>query len=99
MRIYKCYNSSMFRLWGKIFKNNKLLADHVYENADLNVNRTRKVLVGLQELCNEFNLGVPIWLDSNVNEFKKISKTRFRADSFMEEIDFDYLEIHVIEED
>jgi len=25
--------------------------------------------------------------------------TRFTADSFVEEIDFDYLEIHVIEED
>lgn len=76
-----------------------MLADHVYENDDLEMNRTRKVLIGLQELCNHFNLGVPIWLDSNVNEFKKISKTRFRSDSFMEEIEFDYLEIHVIEED
>ena len=76
-----------------------MLADHVYENDDLEMNRTRKVLIGLQELCNQFNLSVPIWLDSNVNEFKKISKTRFRSDSFMEEIEFDYLEIHVIEED
>lgn len=76
-----------------------MLADHVYENDDLEMNRTRKVLIGLQELCNQFNLSVPIWLDSNVNEFKKISKTRFRYDSFMEEIEFDYLEIHVIEED
>ena len=27
------------------------------------------------------------------------AKTRFRQDSFVEEIDFDYLEIQVIEED
>ena len=31
--------------------------------------------------------------------FKRHSKTRFRQDSFIEHIEFDYLEIQVIEED
>ena len=43
--------------------------------------------------------GKPIWLSSNVSEFQRHSKTRFRKDSFIEEIPFDYLEIQVIEED
>ena len=32
-------------------------------------------------------------------EFKRHAKTRFYQDNFIEEIEFDYLEIHVIEED
>ena len=44
-------------------------------------------------------LGNPIWLDTTVRDFKKHSKTRFYQDNFIEQIDFDYLEIQVIEED
>ena len=33
----------MFRIWGKIFKDNHLLQDMVYENNDPDLNRTRKV--------------------------------------------------------
>ncbi len=62
-------------------------------------NRTKKVFDSLEEICYAFDLGKPIWLDVNIREFKKIDKTRFSKDSFIEEIDFDYLEIQVIEED
>lgn len=34
----------------------------------------------------------------NINDFKRHAKTRFTKDSFIEQIDFDYLEIEVIEE-
>lgn len=46
-----------------------------------------------------FDLSHPIWLDSIIKDFKKHSRARFTKDSFTEEIQFDYLEIHVIEED
>jgi hypothetical protein len=32
-------------------------------------------------------------------EFQKRSKTRFHKDNFVDEVDFDYLEIHVLDED
>ncbi|MCI8673504.1 MAG: hypothetical protein HFI89_08530 [Lachnospiraceae bacterium] len=89
----------MFRLWGKIFKDNHLLQDTVIENDDRELNRTRKVFQGLEDICNQFDLSNPIWLDQNISEFKRHSKTRFHQDSFIEGIPFDYLEIHVIEED
>ena len=85
-------------MWGKLFKDNHQLRDHTYcDSSDLN--RTRKVFAGLDEICRSFDLPVPIWLDSNISEFKKVSRARFRSDSFIEEITFDYLEIQVIEED
>ena len=93
-----CYNLPMFRMWGKIIRHNRMLKDHVVcDPSDLN--RTRKVYAALEEICREFDLGIPIWLDSNISEFKRISKTRFTKDSFIEDIPFDYLEIQIIEED
>ena len=61
--------------------------------------RTHKVFGAMDEICLAFDLEKPIWLDANVAEFKRLSKTRFTPDNFIESIEFDYLEIQVIEED
>lgn len=85
------------RIWFKIMQDNHLSWDMTVtdESADT---RTHKIFHALEQACYEFDLGKPIWLESNVNEFKRHAKTRFRQDSFVEEIDFDFLEMHVIEE-
>lgn len=88
----------MFRVWGKLIKENHLLQDTTICN-DSDESRTQKVFHALDEICNEFDLGKPIWLESNIREFQRHAKTRFHQDSFIEEIPFDYLEFHVIEED
>lgn len=88
----------MFRLWGKIIKENRLLKDTVICNDD-NDTRTHKVFHALNEVCSQFDLGKPLWLDKTAKEFKQFAKARFYQDNFIEQIDFDYLEIHVIEED
>ena len=87
----------MFRLWGKEFKDNKMLKDTVIEDTSDDT-RTHKIFHALDEICYEFDLSKPIWLDANINEFKRLAKTRFTQDNFVESIDFDFLEIHVIEE-
>lgn len=88
----------MFRLWGKIWKDNRLLKDTtVCDGTD--DTRTHKIFRALDEICIQFDLGKPLWLDANVSEFKRRSKTRFSQDCFIEPIDFDFLEIQVIEED
>ena len=86
------------RIWFKIFQNNHLLKDTVIENNE-NDTRTHKIFQALDAVCYEFDLSKPIWLESTITEFKKHAKARFYQDSFIEEISFDYLEIHVIEED
>ena len=87
----------MFRLWGKLFKDNHLLRDTVIEDCREDT-RTHKIFHALDSICYEFDLSKPIWLDSNIEEFKKRDKTRFHQDNFVDSIDFDYLEIHIIEE-
>lgn len=88
----------MFRLWGKIWKDNHMLKDTVICD-DSEDTRTHKVFRALEEICYEFDLSKPIWLDKTIEEFKRHDKARFYQDNFMEEIPFDYLELHVIEED
>ncbi|MBR3598773.1 MAG: hypothetical protein IKL53_02740 [Lachnospiraceae bacterium] len=89
----------MFRVWGKTIKNNKTTADHVACIEDYTLNRTKKVYMALEEICNKLDMAVPIWLDLNKKEFICHAKTRFTQDSFIETIEFDYLEFQVIEED
>jgi hypothetical protein len=87
----------MFRIWGKIIKDNKMKKDQTICN-DTDDTRTHKVLNAVYEMCDNWDLSKPIWLDSNISDFQKLSKTRFGQDQFIEKIDFDYLEIQVIEE-
>lgn len=87
----------MFRMWGKIFKENRMIKDQTISN-DTNETRTHKVFEALNEICDIWDLSKPIWLNTNIAEFKKSSKTRFNQDNFIESIDFDFLEIHIIEE-
>ena len=61
----------MFRMWGKLFKDNHMLRDMVAINDDPTLNRTRKVFSSLEEICLAFDLSQPIWLDSTIAEFKK----------------------------
>ncbi|MCD7737342.1 MAG: hypothetical protein LUI07_10365 [Lachnospiraceae bacterium] len=87
----------MFRLWGKIWKDNHMLQDMVFKE-ESDDTRTHKIFRGLDAVCQEFDLERPIWLDKTVAEFQRHSKARFYQDSFIEEVPFDYLEIQVIEE-
>ncbi|MBQ7926991.1 MAG: hypothetical protein IJ335_11985 [Lachnospiraceae bacterium] len=88
----------MFRLWAKLFKDNHMLKDICITNSDTDT-RTHKIFKALDEVCYTFDLGKPIWLDKTIQEFKKHAKARFYQDNFIEQIDFDYLEIQIIEED
>jgi len=101
----------MFKVWGKIIKENHLERDTTVEIPNVisedssdeaatePMSRTDKVYKALELICNELDLAVPVWLESNQTEFIKHARTRFRDVNFMEEIDFDYLDFHVIDED
>ena len=84
----------MFRLWGKEFKDNRMLCDTVICD-ETDDTRTHKIFHALDKICYEFDLSKPIWLDSTIAEFKRHAKARFYQDNFVDEIDFDYLEIQI----
>lgn len=89
----------MFRLWAKIIVSGKIIKNMTIENTDSSLNRTKKIFSALDEVCYAYDLSKPLWLDKNIREFKKNSRTRFTKDNFVDEIEFDSLDIEVIEED
>ncbi len=86
------------KFWAKTFKDNRMIKDTVIENFDDDT-RTHKVFDAIEKVSAFFDISRPIWLDLNIADFKKYSKVRFTQDSFIDEINFDYLEFLVLEED
>ena len=87
----------MFRIWGKEMKDNRMIRDIVICD-ETDDTRTHKIFRALDQICYEFDLSVPIWLDATIDEFKRHAKARFYQDNFVDSIEFDYLEIQIIEE-
>ena len=85
------------RIWFKLWKDNHLLKDTVITDNSTET-RTHKIFQALEQVCYDFDLSKPLWLDATVSEFKRHAKARFSQDNFVEDIEFDVLEIHVIEE-
>lgn len=86
------------RIWGKLIKDNHMLRDMTVTD-DSEDTRTHKIFRALEEICHAFDLSVPTWLDVNISDFKRHRKTRFTQDCFVGEvIDFDYLELQLLEE-
>lgn len=75
-----------------------MVQDACIENGSQDT-RTHKVFQALEDVCYRFDLGQPVWLDKTISDFKRHRRARFTQDNFIEGIDFDYLEIQVIEED
>ena len=76
----------MFRLWGKEFKDNHMLRDTVICD-ETDETRTHKIFNALDSICYEFDLSKAIWLDHNIDEFKRHDKTRFYQDNFVDSIE------------
>lgn len=87
----------MFRLWGKIMQDNHIIREMEVKDESGDT-RTHKVFHALETIVKEFDIATPIWLDKNIKDFRQYSKVRFNQDSFIETIEFDYLEIEILEE-
>ena len=88
----------MFKLWGKIVKKNNLVQSHVLEMFQEDLSVEEMISKGIEDLCNHFDIANPMWMSDNTLEMDQINKTRFRAQHFIEEIEFDYFEIEYIVE-
>jgi len=86
------------KIWAKMWVDTHLIKDTTVEVNDESLNRTRKIFKAIDQICYDYDLQKPVWLDKNIDEFKARSKTRFSQDNFIESIEFDYLEIQVLEE-
>lgn len=59
----------------------------------------KTVKTSLEDACHTLDLPVPIWLRKNENDWRAYQQTRFLQDHFMETIEFDRMEIELIDPD
>lgn len=86
----------MFKLSGQIVKKNKIIQSHVFKMDKGNLGFEVLLSKGIEDLCNRFDIANPMWLMDNTIDMNQIKKIRFKAQHFIEEIDFDYFEIEYI---
>ena len=89
----------MFRLWGIVRKNNKIIMDMVSEYSGADLSEQDRLHRCIEEICYKLDLDRPIWLEKNQREFEEYKRAVLTQDNFMEKIDFDALEIEVIQDD
>ena len=83
----------MPRLWARIIRKHRIERQGTYDC------RYEDVEEALTELCHEFDIPRPIWLDKHRREYEEFRRTRFLPEHFMEEVPFQRLEIEYLDDD
>ena len=82
----------MPRLWAKIIQKNRIQRQATWECPYEDVDEA------LTELCREFDIPRPIWLDKHRREYDEFRRTRFLPEHFMEDVPFQRLEIEYLDD-
>ena len=84
--------------YGVLRKNNKIIMDMVSEYSGADLSEQDRLHRCIEEICYKLDLERPIWLEKP-KEFEEYKRAVLTQDNFMEKIDFDALEIEVIQDD
>ena len=82
----------MARLWARIIDKHRIAQQ---ATAPCTPDGAEDALV---ELCREFDIPCPIWLNKHENEFESFRHTSFLPEHFMEEVPFQRLEIEYLDD-
>lgn len=91
------WRKNMFRLWGKVYKDDSIIKNtviHMDEGGHSTDTLTNNCM---DQLCDTLDLQHPMWLNDNKKEYPVYGRTSFNQNHFIEDIDFDHLEIEIIE--
>lgn len=87
----------MYKLWAKTIKNNRIINSLVVENKE-NISGEEKRSKCIKEICKTLDLSIPLWLKKHEIEFSQFKYVVFYPEDFIDEIDFDKLEIELIDD-
>ena len=87
----------MYKLWAKKIKNNRIINSVTVSNKD-NISNEEKRKKCIDEICKTFDLSIPVWLKTHDMEFSQFRYVVLYAEDFIDEIDFDKLEIELIDD-
>lgn len=82
----------MARLWLKIMKDHRIDAQMT---APCVWGEEKEVLV---DLCKEADLPCPMWLTKHETQYNQFRRTRFTSENFVEEINFDSMDIEYLDD-
>ena len=83
----------MPRLWARIINRHRIERQATY---DCQYSEAEEALT---ELCREFDIPRPIWLEKHCREYEEFRRTQFLPEHFMEEVPFQKLEIEYLDDD
>lgn len=83
----------MARLWARIIKKHRIARQ---ATAPCTPEGVHDALV---ELCRDFDIPCPIWLNKHENEFEAFRHTAFLPEHFMEDVPFQKLEIEYLDDE
>ncbi|MPM22726.1 hypothetical protein SDC9_69184 [bioreactor metagenome] len=87
----------MYKLWAKKIKSNRIVDSLVVNNKE-NISPDEKREKCLKEICQKFDLSVPVWLKTHDMEFSQFKIVTFFPHDFIDEVDFDKLEVELIDD-
>ena len=79
----------MVRIWAKIIKNGKIVKQYVYEREGLT--DYSLFFDYLKEICEKLDCPTPVLIKTHLFNYAKYNNVKFRADDFIEKINFDKL--------
>ena len=84
----------MIKMWAKIMIKDKIISQYVYESIDNFSNET--FYLHIAEICHKLDIPTPIVLDMHIKHFVHYNSTTFKSRDFVENINFDKLNIENI---
>ena len=87
----------MYKLWAKKIMKNHLADSIVVKNKE-NISYTEKRDKCIKEICQKLDLSVPVWLKKHDLEFSQFKSVTFYPQDFIDDVDFDKLEIELIDD-
>ncbi len=87
----------MYKLWAKMIKNNRIINQLVVSNKDTISNEEKRIKC-IDEICKNFDLSIPVWLKKHDMEFSQFKYVTLYSEDFIDDIDFDKLEIELIDD-
>lgn len=88
----------MYKLWAKKISKNHIDNSIVVKNKE-NTSLLEKRDKCLKEICQKLDISVPVWLKKHEQEFSQFKYVTFYPQDFIDEVDFDKLEVELIDDD
>ena len=89
----------MLRVWGKLWNKHRIVKSYTAEDERTEDAMDLRVRRCLGEIVRAFDLPVPLWLSSNVDDMARFGSTKFHQDHFIETFPYQSLEIEIVETD